>query len=282
MQAYSRATTKLTVYPMVQDRLGVLIDQLHSTSSSAAHRRLCTLVCELFQLAGEIFFDADRYGDAAHCYALAASAGREAGAYDQWACALTRQAFVSIYDHRYPDALSILSAADRLASRGDSLLATRDWIAAVRAEAFAGIGDLDGCNRSLDVAEQVSYRSVASSPGGWLRFDGRHLGEERGTCYRTLGQTDLAADALTAVLNERLSLRRQGSILTDLAAIEIDRRDTDAVLTHARAAVNIAERTHSSGYVGRKLHRLQNQLEPALADHRLAELNTQISHALAT
>jgi hypothetical protein len=57
-----------------------------------------------FQLAGEIFFDGNEYGHAAHCYALAASAGRQDRSWDRWACALTRQSFVHIYDRQYAQA----------------------------------------------------------------------------------------------------------------------------------------------------------------------------------
>src|SRR4051812_16846630 len=66
------------VHDLVQDQLGVLVAQLDHVQSLAAHWHLCILICDLFQLAGEIFFDGDRYTDAAYCYALAASAGREA------------------------------------------------------------------------------------------------------------------------------------------------------------------------------------------------------------
>ena len=55
------------------------------------------------------------------------------------------------------------------------------------------------------------------SPGGWLRFDGSHLAEERGTCYLALGRADLAEAALTEALGQSVSLRRRGSLLTDLA-----------------------------------------------------------------
>ena len=46
--------------------------------------RIHTLLADLFQLAGEIFFDSTAYTDAAHCYTLGATASREAHHHDLW------------------------------------------------------------------------------------------------------------------------------------------------------------------------------------------------------
>jgi hypothetical protein len=134
----------------------------------------------LFQLAGELAFDANRYDAAAASYALAASASKEVGAYDLWACALIRSAYVDLIEHRYQRAADVLAAARRVASRGDPGLATRYWAAAVQAEAYAGLGDFDACEEALDEADKVVSLTGQVSNGGWLRFDGSRLPEERG------------------------------------------------------------------------------------------------------
>jgi hypothetical protein len=59
--------------------------------------------------------------------------------------------------------------------------------------------------------------------------------------------------ALTEALNQPISLRRRGSILTDLATLGIQRHDLDQVLEYGDTAVKLAEQTQSAGYVGRKL-----------------------------
>jgi hypothetical protein len=171
-QVFALAASKRELYCLVQAQLGALITEMKSSPPGAVHRQLCALACDLFQLAGEIFFDGDDYGNAAHCYTLAASAGREARSYDRWACALTRQSFVHIYDRQYAQAAAVLDAADRVSRDGDSQLCTRQWVAAVQAQAFAGLGDLGGCQRKLDVAGHVLGLNGTASPGGWLRFDG--------------------------------------------------------------------------------------------------------------
>jgi len=276
-QVFALARSKRLVYPLVRDQLSLLIDQLQQTRSAQARQRLCVQVCELFQLAGEIFFDSNRYTDAAGCYHLAADAGREARSYDRWACALTRQAFIHMYEQQYAQAGSILAAAARVAQHGDSQLSTRHWIAAVQAQALARSGDLDSCQRALDTAGTVLDLTGPAGPGGWLRFDGSHLAEERGTCYLAIGRADLAETALTEALGQSVSLRRRGSLLTDLALVGIQRKDLDQLLRYGHDAIDLAEQTQSSGYVGRKLQILKTHLEPFLADHRATQLTDRIA-----
>ncbi|MER7127682.1 hypothetical protein [Streptosporangium saharense] len=118
------------------------------------------------------------------------------------------------------------------------------------------------------------------NPSGWPRFDGSRLAEERGGCYLSLGRSDLAGTALTEALGQTVSMRRQGSILTDMAMLGVRRNDMDQVLQHADQAIVLAGQTQSAGYVGRKLRSLQLHLTPFLKDARVNDLNlrtTQLS-----
>jgi transcriptional regulator with XRE-family HTH domain len=128
---------KAAVFPLVRNQLDALAASLSKPRGVAGHQRLCSLASELLQLAGEIFFDANRYTDAAHCYTLAATASKEAGALDLWACAMTRHAFIEIYERRFEEAALMLDLAAHLARKGDASLSTRYWVAAVQAQAFA-------------------------------------------------------------------------------------------------------------------------------------------------
>jgi transcriptional regulator with XRE-family HTH domain len=276
-QLYGMSHAKGQVYPLARQQLTVITRQMSSGQPEAAHRQLCALACDLFQLAGEICFDGNRYTEAAHCYALAITAGREAQAYDLTACALTRQAFVSMYDKQHGQASEILTAATRVAHRGNSQLSTRQWVTAVHAQALAGTGDQAGCDHALDTASTVLDLSGSASPGGWLRFDGSRLAEQRGTCYLASGQDARAETALTTALGQATSPRRRASILTDLALLGTRQRDAGHFLAHASAAVDLAERAGSPGYVGRKLHDLQARIQPLLADARIAQLNDRIT-----
>ncbi len=268
--------SKARTLPLVRNQIAVLVNNLRQAQSPERRERLCALAADLFQLAGEIFFDSNDYTDAAHCYALAASASKEAQAFDLWACALTRHAFISLYERQYDAASPVLELAARLARRGDGTLSTRHWVAAVQAEAFAGLGRLDLCQQALDSAEQVHQLTGPVHNGGWLRFDGSRLAEERGTCYVALHRPDLAEAALTTALAQHLSPRRRGSVLVDLALIGVQRRDRDLLVTHADATLDLARQTNS-GVIARRLRGLQTQLGPMLADREVHQLHQRIA-----
>ncbi|WP_410658386.1 helix-turn-helix domain-containing protein [Amycolatopsis sp. lyj-112] len=275
-RVYGLASNKSQVLPLVRTQLDVLTDALRQSQAPAIRQRLCQLAADLFQLAGEIYFDGDRYTDAAHCYTLAADASKEAGAPDLWACALTRHAFIAVYERKFADAAPLLELAASLASRGDADLSTRHWVAAVQAETFAGLGDLDACQRALDTAAEVQHLTGQVHNGGWLRFDGSRLAEERGTCYVTLGRLDLAEAALADALTGPLTTRRKAGVLTDLAMIGVHRADPDQVITYAEAVLATARQT-GSGVVARKLRGLQPHLAPLLADQNIQRLDAEIA-----
>ncbi len=281
-QVFALSKSKRLVYPMVREQLAQLTTSLEQANTQATHRRLCLMLGDLFQLAGEVFFDSNRYTDAAYCYTLAASASKEADAHDLWACALTRHAYVGMYERRYDQAASILGAASRVADAGDGHLSTRHWVSAVQAQAFAGVGDLDSCDRALDAADQVRTLNGPVTNSGWLRFDGSRLAEERGTCYLRLGRADRAETALYEALNQSISLRRRGSILADLAILGVQRRDLDQLVEYGDDAVDLAEQTRSAGYLGRKLQTLQVQLTPFIADSRVVQLDRRIAQLAGT
>ncbi|MGI5469893.1 helix-turn-helix transcriptional regulator [Streptomyces sp. CA-132043] len=283
-QVYQLARTKGTVYPIVRDQLTALNKRLTSRSNAEA-RQLCSAAGDLFQLAGELAFDGNRYTDAAASYTLAASASKDAGSFDLWACALVRHAYVDVYERRYKAATDVLSAAEKIAKRGDSSLSTRHWVASVQAEAYAGLGHLTDCERALDEAERVQDLGAPGHNGGWLRFDGSRLAEERGARYVQLGRLDLAEKALKAALKqgalaEGQSFRRRGAVLTDLAAIGAKRRDPDQLITYGHQALQLA-RESSSGYVARRLQGLRAEFGPLARDGRVTSLGAEIG-ALST
>ncbi|MEU3736051.1 helix-turn-helix transcriptional regulator [Streptomyces sp. NPDC032198] len=275
-QVFLLARSKQAVYPLVHDQTAALTDSLADGRNS---RLLIAAAGDLFQLAGELAFDQNRYTDAAAAYGLAASAAKDSQAYDLWACGLTRLAYVDLYENRYAQAVSTLGAAARIARRGDPQLSTRHWVASVQAEAHAGLGDLTSCERALEQAQEVTAGGVSGN-GGWLRFDGSRLAEERGARYVRLGRLDLAERALQEALRldglaPGLSLRRRGAVLTDLAAIGAKRRDVEQLTSYAGQALGIAHES-SSGYVARRLTGLRTSYAALSGDPRVAELDAQI------
>lgn len=276
-QVFANSKVKRLALPMARGQLEVLTAGLQATHAASVRRRLCELAADLFQLCGEIFFDSDRYTDAANCYSLAANAGKEAASYDLWACAMTRQAYIGVHERRFDRAAPLLTGAAMLAEKGDSGLSTRYWVASVRAQTFAGLGQLSACRRALETAEQVTQLQGRVHTNGWLRFEGSRLAEERGSCFVELGRPELAEPALEQALSRTVSPRRRGSVLADLAMVGAQRGDAEQLVMYADAALDAARQTNSIGYLGRKLSTLKPQLKPFMADRHVRTLDRQIA-----
>ncbi|OJG06922.1 hypothetical protein BG618_01881 [Pseudonocardia autotrophica] len=155
-------------------------------------------------------------------------------------------------------------------------LAKAHWVAVVQAETFAGLGDFDSCQHALDTAAEVQRLRGQVHNGGWLRFDGSRLAEERGTCYVTLGRHDLAEAALVDALQGTLTARRKAGVLTDLAMIGVHRRDPDQVVTYADTVLTTARQTRS-GVIAQKLRVLQPHLASLLNDQQIQRLDAEIT-----
>jgi tetratricopeptide (TPR) repeat protein len=273
-EVYGLTPQKKSLLSLVRDQLGVLCDAL-SRAPARERPHLCRLVSELYQLTGEVFFDADQYADAAQCYLLASTAAQEANAYDLWAAAMTRHAFVPIYGQQPNKAMPMLDLAAGLAHRGDSALPTRHWVAAVRAEVSAGIGDGHQCERDLATAADVVHLTSAPQRAGWLRFDGSRMPEQRGTCMVALGRLDDAESALTDALSQASTTRRRAGVLTDLALLSARRGDHRAVVARLDETISAARATESA-FITRKLHAARAELKPLLRNPHIRRVDDEI------
>ncbi|WP_225731032.1 MULTISPECIES: helix-turn-helix transcriptional regulator [unclassified Nocardia] len=282
-QEFRAKSPKSALFPAVHDHLTDLVRGVRDTrdtrDTASLHARLCALTGEVLQLAGEILFDSIHYPEAAHCYALASSLASKAGARDLYAAAMTRHAYLELQDHNPRGAMALLDPALHIATQGDSALPTRQWVASVRAQTLATLGDSSGCEHSFDLARTVT--DLPHSPTlGWLRFDGTRIDEEHASCSIQLGRPDAAEALLMPLLDRSLSPRRHGSILIDLAAAAALRRDPVPLVWFGGAATQIARDTRS-GYLARRLAQLHRHLHDLRADPHIDHLGRQIA-TLAT
>lgn len=274
-RAFALSTSKRDALPPVRQQLHVLSRWLRQPHSQSVTHRLCALSSELFQLAGEISFDANHYVESAQCYSLAATAAREASAFDLWACAMTRHAYVAIYERLFDQAGNMLDAAASFAERGDHGLATRQWISGVRALTHAELGESDACRRALDAADHVRLPNTTGQNVGWLRFSESRVDELRGECYVDLGRPDLAEAALLRIFDQAVSPRRRTGVLTGLAMVGVQRRDPQFVVIHTEPVIDLARQT-GSGVIRQKLTGLQRQLGPLVGNQDVRLLSREI------
>ncbi|WP_280274878.1 hypothetical protein [Nocardia wallacei] len=278
-QDYGEAETKTAVFNAAREQLTMLVECLRNSRTPGMRRRQQELIADVLQLSGEILLDANHLAEAAHCYALSGAFAAEARAYDLWACALTRHAYIGIFDNRYDDALPLVEEAAGIARNGNSELPTRYWVESVRGQVLAGLGDTAGCERAFDAARGVL--DLADTPSiGWLRFNGTRIDEERASCLVQLARPEQAEDILAPLSDRPLSTRRRASVLVDLAAAGALRNDPVQVVWYGGTAVDIARRT-KSGYVGRRLGQLRQRLTGFQGDRHIVHLEQQIK-TLAT
>ncbi|WP_280477457.1 hypothetical protein [Nocardia asiatica] len=272
---YGEAETKAAVFGAVREHLAILIAGLRSSRSAELRRRQLELLADALQLTGEILLDSLHLAEAAHCYALSGTFAADARAYDLWACALTRHAYVGIIDDRFGDALPLVEEAAEVARRGDGLLPTRFWVESVRAQIEAGLGNAGDCERSFDAARGVPASAERRSPG-WLRFSAPRIDEEQAGCLIRLRRPESAERILTPLLDRPLSTRRRASVLVDLAAAGALRGDPIQAVWYGGSAVDIARRTRS-GYLGRRLNQLRPHLAALRSDRHVAHLEHRIT-----
>ena len=257
---YRTAARKELVLDGVLGQLKTLTGFLREPASHVVHKQICILASDLAQLVGEIWFDSNEYAVAQSCYSFAADAANEAEHFDLWACALVRHAFLSIYEKNYHDALPLLEQAKRLSLRGDSILATRYWVAAVEAEAQSGARNLIKCQDALGYAYEVTRRQNGSN-GRWLRFDGERLPEQAGSCYVQLQQPDLAESALLQALQQlSASSRRRGMVLSNLAIASLQRQEIEQASFYVEQVIEVA-RTVPSGWLKKGVALLYSHLD---------------------
>ncbi len=258
---YLAAATKSSVLDSVMGQLNMLVQFLKEPHAANVHKRLCMLISEISQLAGEIHFDRHEYETAQSCYVFAANAAKEVQAYDLWSCALVRHSFIAIYDQepRYKDALPYLSGARRLAEQGDRTLSTRYWVAAVEAEAESGVRHLASCQDALERANGILELKQVSP--AWTRFDNSRLPALQGACYTRLEQPKRAAPALQVALKQFPNVgRKRGMVLLDLATAAAQSRNVEQSHAYLEQVRDIVTRSESS-FLREGIAKVQQQLE---------------------
>ena len=248
---YLATPKKASIFDGALGQWKTLVQFLRDPHSTAMHQRLYILASEISQLVGEILFDLNDHASAHACYTFAALSAKEAGAYDLWSCSLVRHAFLPLYRKDYGHALPLLQEASTLAQRGDSMLPTRFWVAAVEAETHAGLLDLAACQEALDHAQNVIDLPRTDIP--WARFTSARLPALRGTCYVRLSQPRLAEPALQEALKQFPHPdRKRGMVLTDLAATALQCSNVEQARSYVDEVASIVA-CGASGFLREEL-----------------------------
>jgi tetratricopeptide (TPR) repeat protein len=272
---FMSTSLKSSILDGVLGQLKMQVQFLKEAQGTQPYQRLCTLASSTSQLMGEIFFDLHDRDTAQSCYTFAAMSAKEASAYDLWASALVRHSYLSIFADDFEHALVLLKQAEYIAQRGDSALPTKYWVAATRAEAESGIGNLPACQHAFENAQAV-YNLTEKMPA-WIRFDGSRLPALQGASYVRLKQPDLAEKSLQQALQESAKTkRRRAMILSDLALAAIQQTNIEQACRYAEEAVTLASDS-ASGFLRNTVFKIQRQLAPFADVEAVNVLRQQMS-----
>ena len=110
----------------------------------------------------------------------------------------------------------------------------------------------------------------------WLRFNGSRLAELNGACFVKLGEPDLAWPILQKALNQQKTLRRRGTVLTDLAQVSLQKSEINQACDYANQVILIANQ-NNSGMLRKGLKDLQANLAPFSKVRVVKNLKQQIA-----
>ncbi|WP_235433513.1 helix-turn-helix domain-containing protein [Protofrankia coriariae] len=156
---------------------------------------------QLSQMAGWLALDADHHGTARRYFTTTIYVAHEGDEPGLAASALAYMSLQETYRGRRGPALSLAQTA--LASGTTNLTPlTRTMLGTRLARAQAGVGDQDGCLRSLDTARADFERAGHRDEPLWVSYvDEVEVAAQEGACFLELGLTTEASTALTEAID---------------------------------------------------------------------------------
>jgi transcriptional regulator with XRE-family HTH domain len=258
---------------------------LQASIRGETRRRLCSIAGEASGLVGWLRWNLDDAEGAMACFRVGMRAAQEAddrqlGAYlvGAMACRLPR-----LQDP--PESLRMLTSRTLGYVQAEASPATRAWLAAKEADAWARLGRETDCLRALDRAADI-VECLGDDERGRPRFtavDHWWLVGERGASLARLGQVQQAQTTLRPVL-ARLgptSERDRLWLLTSLAGAHADAGDPDGACGLARTALAGAARMHLAPVI-HLIQEIRGRLEQHCGHHAVQELDHQLRDASCT
>src|SRR6266568_3649484 len=225
-----------------------VIDLLRHPLPTATFRQLCAIGGETAQILGQMLFDMQDYSTAWSYYSLALHAAQEARHEDLWAVGLGRMSFLLTYSDQAREALPLLEEAERLAQQSAHPI-IRSWLAVVEAEAQAHVPDAEACSRALDRAKESAVQYSFGVDPYATGLNPSRLAGYQGVCFVRLQQPEMALPALQEALAllPLSALRRQSTLLTDMAAAHLQQGAIEqaCVLASQAASLTVETRSHS-------------------------------------
>jgi hypothetical protein len=221
---------------------------------------------QLSQMAGWLALDADHHGQARRYFTTTIYVAHESDEPGLAASALGYMSLQETYRGRRGPALSLAQTALASGTAGLTPL-TKTMLGTRLARAQAGVGDHDGCRRSLDAARADFEAADRRDEPMWVSYvDEVEVVAQEGACLLELGQTDEAASALAqaiGLLTQRAPHRVRDRVhyLSRLAKCHLRAGEVEQACQTAAEALSLSEAIGSTR-VALRLKEFADGLEP--------------------
>ncbi|HYW25327.1 MAG TPA: helix-turn-helix transcriptional regulator [Terriglobales bacterium] len=260
--------------------LDAVSELLRTSASGDIRRRLCSVAGEAAGLVGWLRWNLDDAAGASACFRTGLRAAHEAddgelGAYlvGAVACRLPRQQDPA-------DSLRLLTGRTMGYAQADASPATRAWLAAKEADAWARLGREAECLRALERAGDLVEGLEEDEPGRprFTVVDRGWLAGERGASLARLGRLDEARSTLRPVLAraDPATERDRLWLLAALAGAHVDAGEPEEACRLAQAALTGAARRHLAPVV-HLVREITDRLEQHRRCHAVQELEARLS-----
>jgi len=268
------ANTSLDLLGNVIEHFRTIIHLLQQGQARDAVQRLCSLAGESAQILGKTLFDLQEYTLAWSYYTFSLKAAQAAGNQELWAVGLGRMSLLLIYWHQPHEALPLLQEAQQLAVQNPRIVC---WLAAVKAEAYAHLGDAEACDASLHIARALALQASTAEDRYATGFNPSRLAGYEGACFVRLRQPDRALPALQQALTllDPQAIRRQSTLFTDMGIAYAQQGDMKRACQFAIQALAITTQTKSLSVLER-VRQVYTELEPWKDVEKVKDLERQL------
>ncbi|MFL5654308.1 MAG: BTAD domain-containing putative transcriptional regulator [Ktedonobacteraceae bacterium] len=253
------ANTSLDLLGNLVEHFRTIIQLLKQVQARDAVQRLCSLAGEIAQILGKTLFDLHEYTLAWSYYTFSLKAAQAAFNHELWAVGLGRMSLLLIYWNQPREALPLLQEAQQLTVQSPRVAC---WLAAVKAEVYAHLGDSDACDAALTVARTLASEASLGEDRYATGFNPSRLAGYEGACFVRLRQPDRALPALQQALAllDAQAIRRQSTLFTDMGIAYAQQGNVQTACTFAIQALAITTQTKSLSVLER-VRQVRNELE---------------------
>jgi len=151
------------------------------------------------------------------------------------------------------------------------------WLAAVRAEVYAHLGDSQDCEAALAIARTLALEASLGEDRYATGFNPSRLAGYEGACFVRLRQPDRALPALQQALAllDPQAIRRQSTLFTDIGIAYAQQGNVQVACQFAIQALTITTQTKSLSVLER-VRQVRKELEAWKDAEEVKDLERQL------